>query len=138
VARSRPDTLTGLRTADRWLTFANVLEIVAAVLAVLVVRKVSEALDAAGRQGMTPAMAAPAPAWLPPETVQPATFWQPDVADAGPPAGPSGPEAVQPKPVWLSDAAPAAPFAEPEPAAPEYSEPPATGSVPPPGWAQSG
>jgi hypothetical protein len=57
---------------------------------------------------------------------------------AGPPADPSGPEAVRPKPVWLSDAAPAAPFAEPERAAPEYSEPPVTGSVPPPGWAQSG
>jgi hypothetical protein len=43
-----------------------VLEIVAAVLAVLVVRKVSEALDAAGRRGVTPAVEAPANAWLPP------------------------------------------------------------------------
>jgi hypothetical protein len=66
VARSRPDTLTGLRTADRWLTFANVLEIVAAVLAVLVVRKVSAALDAAGRRGLSPAMEPPATASVPP------------------------------------------------------------------------
>ncbi len=99
VARSRPDDLMAIRAADRWLTFGNVLEIVAAVLAIMVVRKISAALDETAGRAPARALTGLTGGWEPPATSAP-TFAAP--ATSAPTFAAPAPQATGsvPPPGW--------------------------------------
>jgi hypothetical protein len=74
----RQDTNEELRTVDYWYIVSDATDVVAALLAILVVRRITARLDE--RAAAVPPPAAPSE-WLPPATAATGSGWSPDAPE---------------------------------------------------------